>query len=78
MQIFKAMEKSEISMLIKHNNDLICVIRTLLRRKQRLRGDMLTLNVVVRTQMMPNGQIPKFGSCPGKHQKTPQTRFGRL
>ena len=42
--------------LFKQINGLISVIRTLLRRKQRLRGGMLTLNAVVQTQMMLNAQ----------------------
>ena len=60
---------------VKKSNGLIKVIQTLLRRKQRLGGGMLTLNAVIQTKMMPRS--PKFGSCPGKHLKTPQTCFGR-
>ena len=42
--------------LFKQSNGLIIVIQTLLRRKQRLRSDTLTLNAVVQKQMMPNVQ----------------------
>ena len=38
---------------------------------------MLTLNGVVQTQMMLNGQVAQFGSYPGKPQNALQTRFGR-
>ena len=68
LQILKTMEKSEFCVLIKHcflmgkilfkqTKDLISVIRTLLRRKQKLRGGMLTLNTVVQTQMILNAQV---------------------
>ena len=67
MQIFKTMEKSEFYVLIKHcflmrkilfkqSNSLISVIWTLLHQKQQLKGGMLTLNVVIQTQMMLNTQ----------------------
>ena len=60
--------------LFKQSNGLISVIRTLLYEKQWLRGGMLTLNVVVQTQVMLNTQgvqIRRFS------QKTPQNRFGQ-
>ena len=56
------MEKCKFRVLIKHcflmgkilfkqSNGLISVIRTLLSRKQRLRGSMLTLNAVTDTKV---------------------------
>ena len=88
LQIFKTMEKSEFCMLIKHcflmrkilfkqNNGLISVIRTLVCRKQRLRGGMLTLNPVILTQMILNAQVAQIRQLSRKIPKTPQTRFGR-
>ena len=88
LQIFKTMEKSEFRVLIKHYfligkilfkqiNSLISVIRTLLRRKQWLRGEMLTLNAVVQTQMMLTAQVAQIRQLSQKRQKTPQTRFDR-
>ena len=78
LQIFKIMEKSEYFVLIKRcfligkkaNNDLISVIRTLLRRKQRLRGGMLTRSY--RHKRCWTLRLSRFGSCPGKHQKLPK------
>ena len=65
------MEKSEFFVLIKHcflmgkilfkqSNGFISVIQTLLHLKQWLRGDMLTLNAVVQTQMMLNAQVAQI------------------
>ena len=61
----------------KQGNGLISVIRTLLRRKQLLKGGMLTLNAVVRIQIMLNAQLVKIRQLSRKTPKTPQTRFGR-
>ena len=80
LQIFKRMQNSEFRVLIKHcflmgkilfklSNGLISVIRTLLRRKQRLRGGMLTLNAVVRTQMMLNAQDTQIRQLSRKTQQ---------
>ena len=43
--------------LFKKSNSLISVIRILFHQKQWLRGGMLTLNMVVQTQMMLNTQV---------------------
>ena len=62
MQIFKTIEKSEFLVLIKHcflmgkilskqSSGLISVIWTLIHQKQQLRDGMLSLNVVVQTQI---------------------------
>ena len=80
LQIFKTMEKSEFRVLIKHcfpmekkqfkkRSGLIRVIRTLLCRKQRLRGGMLTLKSVVETQMMLNAQVAQIRLLSRKTQK---------
>ena len=53
--------------LFKQSNDLISVILTLLRRKQRLRGGLLTLNTVVQTQM--NAQVAQIRQFSRKTQK---------
>ena len=80
LQIFKTMEKSEFCVLIKHcflmgkilfkqSNRLISVIQTLLCWKQWLRGGMLTLNTVVRAQMMLNAQVVQIWKTPKKFYK---------
>ena len=77
MQIFKTMEKSEFCVLIfwwekmqfKQSNGLISVIWTLLRRKQWLRGGMLTLNAVVQAQMMLNAQVTQIQQLSWKTTK---------
>ena len=46
--------------LFKQSNGLINVIRTLLHWKQWLRGSMLTLNMVIQTQMMLNIQASQI------------------
>ena len=59
------MENFEFRVLLKRcslmgkiqSNRLISVIRSLLRPKQRLRRAMLTLNIVVLTQMMLNAVL---------------------
>ena len=51
------------------SNGLISVIWTLLCWKQRLRGGMLTLNMVVHTQMMLNSQVTQILQL---SQKTPK------
>ena len=83
LKIFKTMEKSEFCALIKHyfliekiqftqSNGLISVMRILLRQKQRLRGGMLTLNAVVRTQMMLNAQVTQIQQL---SRKTPKKLY---
>ena len=83
LQIFKTMKKILIScvdkallstgkILIKQSNGLISVIRTLLRRKQRLRGGMLTLNAVVQTQMILNTQVTQIRQM---SRKTPKKLY---
>ena len=68
MQILKTIEKSEFCVLIKHcflmggipfkqSTGIISVIWTLLLQKQRLRGGMWTLNMVVQIQMMLNSSF---------------------
>ena len=79
LQIFQAIEKFEFhasmrKILFKQSNSLISVIRTLLRRKQRLRGDMLTLYGFVQTQMMLNVQVTQIQQLYLKTPKTPQGR----
>ena len=84
--IFKTMEKYEFCLLIKHcvlvgkiqfkqSYFLISVTRILLRRRQWLRGALLTLNVVVQTQMMLNVQATQIRQLSRKTPKNPQTRF---
>ena len=79
LQIFK-MEISEFHVLIKHcfllgkilfyeSNGLISVIWTLLHWKQWLRGGMLTLNMVVQTQMMLNTQVTQIQQLSWKTPK---------
>ena len=46
--------------LFKQSDGLISIYRTLLRRKQRLRGGMLTLNAVVQAQKVLNAQVPQI------------------
>ena len=81
LQIFKTIKKSEFRVLIKHcfligkiifkqSNGLISVIWTLLRRKQRLRSDMQTLNEVVQTQMIQNAHVTKIRKL---SRKTPNS-----
>ena len=88
LQIFKTMEKSEFRLLIKHCflmrkilfkqiNGQKSVIRTLPRRKQRLRGGMLTLIAVVQTQMMLKTKVAIIRELFQKTPKSPQTYFGR-
>ena len=63
--------------LFNQSNGLISVIRTLLRRKQRLRGGMLTHS---RTDMNDVERLgrPNLAVVPeNTKKKTPQTRFGR-
>ena len=71
LQIFKTIEKLEFHVLIKHcflmgkilfkqSNGLVSAIWILLRQKQQLRDGMLTLNVVVKTQMMLNVQVAQI------------------
>ena len=72
LQIFKTMEKSEFHVLLKHcfmmwgkilfkqSNGLINVIWILLHWKQWLRSAMLTLNVVVQTQMILNARVTQI------------------
>ena len=84
--IFKTIEKSEFCVLIKHcflmgkiqfkqSNGLISVIQTLLRRKQRLRGCMLTLNAVEQTQMMLNAKVAQIWQL---SRKTPKEFHKRV
>ena len=86
LEIFKTMEKSEFRVLIYHciqmgkilfkqSNGLISVIRTLLRRKQRLRGGMLILNAVVQTQMMRNAQVAQIWQLSRKTAKNSTNSF---
>ena len=81
------MEKYEFRMFIKHcflmakilckqSNGLISVIRTLFRRKQRLRGGTLILNPVVQKQMMLNALVIQIQHLSRK-TATPHTFFGR-
>ena len=88
LQIFKTLEKSEFRVLIKHcflmgkiifkkNSGLISVIRTLLRWKQWVRGGYWLSTQSYRHKYCWTLRLPKFSSCPGKHQKTPQILFGR-
>ena len=71
LQIFKTLEKSEFRTLIKHyflmgkilfkqSNGLISIIQNLLYQKQWLRGGMLTLNMVVQTQIMLNAPVAQI------------------
>ena len=80
------MEKSKFCVLIKHCfpmgkilfkqiNGLLSVIRILLLRKQRLRVDMLTLNAVVRIQIMVNGQVNEIQQLPRKTPKNSANSF---
>ena len=55
--------------LFKHSNGLISVIQTLLYWKQWLRGGILTLNVIVQTQMMLHAQVAQIQQL---SQKTPK------
>ena len=67
---FSCIDKALLSdgnIQFKLTNGFISVIRTLLRRKQCLSSYILILNALVH----------KFSSCSVKHQKTPQTGFGR-
>ena len=84
--VFKTMEKiyilcvdkaliSDGKILFKQSNALIIVIRTLFRRKQRLRGGMLTLNAVVKTQTMLNAQVTHIRQLSRKTQKDSTNSF---
>ena len=86
LQIFKTMIKSEFYMLIKHcfgwekilfkqSNSLLSVIRTMLCWKQQLRGGMLTLNMVVQTQMMLNTQVTQIRQLSRKTPKNSTNSF---
>ena len=82
------MEKSEFGVLIKHsflmgkiqfkqNNSSISIIQILLRRKQWLKGAMLTLNAVIQTQMILNAQVAQIRQLSRKthtHKKKAQTK----
>ena len=74
------MDKSEFRVLIRHcflmgkilfnqSNGLIIVILTLFLWRQRLRGDMLTLNAVIQIQIMLNGQADQIRQL---SRKTPK------
>ena len=80
LQIFKTMEKSEFCVLIKHcflrgkirfkqSSSFIRVIQTLLHRKQRLTGGMMTLNAVALTQRMLNALFAQIRQL---SRKTPK------
>ena len=62
------MEKCEFPVLIKH-------CRALVRREQRLRDGMLTLNVVVKTQMMLNTQVVQIRQLSRKTPKNSTNSF---
>ena len=55
--------------LFEQSNGLLSIIQTLLCWKQWLRGGMLTLNVVVQTQMMLNAQVTQIWQL---SRKTPR------
>ena len=61
-----------VKILFKLNNGLISVIRSLICRKQRLRGGMLTLNAVVPTQKL-NTQIAQIRQLSRKTQTKKST-----
>ena len=71
LQLFKWMEK----ILSKQSNDFISVIYTLLHWEQRLRGAMLTLNMVVQIQMMLNAQVTQIQQL---SRKTPKNSINSL
>ena len=46
--------------LFQKSNGMISVVRTLFRRKHRLRGGMPTFNAVLQTQMILNAQVAQI------------------
>ena len=61
--------------MFKQSNGFISVIQTLLRWKQRLRGAIQILNVVVQTRMMLNAQVPKIRQLSRKRPKNSTNSF---
>ena len=71
----KALLSDGEKILFKQSNGLISVIRTLLHQKQWLRGDMLTLNVVVLAQIVLNAHIAQIWQLSRKTPKNSTNWF---